>query len=570
MAKYALLIGVSEYQHNQLKPLPGVAKDIEAMQRVLLNSKIGGFDEANLLTNPNSDVMRSHIEQLFLHKAQKDDIVLLYFSGHGYKHEDGDLFFVSHTTQINSQGVLTIGTAVEAKFIHERYMSRSKSKRQVLILDCCFSGAFAEGMSAKEAVVVSINNEIAAQLGGEGRAVLTSSTAAQVSFEDAGGGVYTRYLVEGIEKGAADTNSDGVITVDELHEYAKRKVQEAKPAMKPEIYAVREGYKIHLANVPVSPELQYRKEVEQCVRKDGSFSVVGRNILNRKQREFGLTPEVAAAIKEEVLKPFREFQESLQEYEQALTEALEEEAILSDETREELKRLQQILKLRNEDVAPIQARFGDLTPPPPFPTREGGKDNNSPPLAGEGLGERSEDELPSEKGVDYKKLRDLLKAGNWKEADYETYLVMLQAVGKKENDYFKPYETFLVMIQAVGKKENDYFKPDELLNFPCTDLRTIDRLWVKYSNGRFGFSVQKEIYLSCGGKADGKYYEEAWNKFGDRVFWKVDNNWIDYNDVTFSTSAPVGHLPFRRQCLFWLDRVAGYGVLFSRIETCKL
>jgi hypothetical protein len=141
-----------------------------------------------------------------------------------------------------------------------------------------------------------------------------------------------------------------------------------------------------------------------------------------------------------------------------------------------------------------------------------------------------------------------LKAGNWKEADYETYLVM---------------------IQALGKKENDYLEYDELLNFPCTDLRTIDRLWVKYSNGRFGFSVQKEIYLSCGGKADGEYYEEAWDKFGDRVGWKVENSWI-LLDVTFSTLAPEGHLPvFVANLILWVKGVTG-GFLFSRIETCKL
>ncbi len=65
-----------------------------------------------------------------------------------------------------------------------------------------------------------------------------------------------------------------------------------------------------------------------------------------------------------------------------------------------------------------------------------------------------------------------------------------------------------VMLQAVGRKENDWIREKELLNFPCTDLRTIDRLWVKYSKGHFGFSVQKEIYLSVGGKPDGKYDKE--------------------------------------------------------------
>ena len=81
------------------------------------------------------------------------------------------------------------------------------------------------------------------------------------------------------------------------------------------------------------------------------------------------------------------------------------------------------------------------------------------------------DNLDSEKGIDYTRLRDLLAAKNWQEADEETYRVM---------------------IQAVGKGRYEEFNENELLNFPCTDLRTIDRLWVKYSNGHFGFSVQKE------------------------------------------------------------------------------
>lgn len=161
------------------------------------------------------------------------------------------------------------------------------------------------------------------------------------------------------------------------------------------------------------------------------------------------------------------------------------------------------------------------------------------------------DNLSSEKGIDYTRLRNLLAAKNWEEADKETYQVM---------------------IQAVGKKEGKWFTEDELLNFPCTDLRTIDRLWVKYSNGHFGFSVQKEIYLSVGGKADGKYYEEAWEKFGDRVGWRVNNIWIDSSDVTFDTSSPRGHLPLLHYViLVMLYEPEKQGdILFSRIKTCKL
>ncbi len=544
MAKYALLIGASEYESPKINNLSGVVKDIEAMQRVLENLEIGGFKEVKLLPNPDSDTMRSEIEQLFMEKCQKDDVVLLYFSGHGYRHEDGSLFFISRNTQINPQGLVRIGTAVDAKFIHQNYMSRSKSKRQVLILDCCFSGAFAEGMSAKEISNLSIKNEIFEQLGGEGRAVLTSSTATQKSFEDSGGGVYTRYLIEGIETGAADNDNDGFVTVAELHEYAKRKVLEAKPAMKPEIFAVKEGYTIRLAKAPVGDlQLEYRKEVEQRVR-NGRVSVVGRKVLIRRQSELGLNSEVAAAIEEEVLKPFRELEESLQEYEQTLTEALEEEPTLSDGTLDDLQRLQQILKLLDKDVAAIHNRLipqqsisaSNTISPQPISTID-----TKQPTA------KEDDDLSSEKGVNYTRLRDLLAAENWKDADLETYKVM---------------------IKALGKKEGDYFKSDELLNFPCTDLRTINRLWVKYSDGRFGFSVQKEIYLSVGGKPDGNYYEEAWKNFGDRVGWRVETSWISYTKVIFDTSAPRGHLP--RKSHIQVALLIPQEPLFSRIETCKV
>jgi serine/threonine protein kinase len=121
-------------------------------------------------------------------------------------------------------------------------------------------------------------------------------------------------------------------------------------------------------------------------------------------------------------------------------------------------------------------------------------------------------QLKSEVGMEYNNLRDLLKAQNWEEADKETYEVM---------------------IKAVGKKSGDWFTRDELLNFPCQDLRTIDQLWVKYSQGRFGFSVQKEIYLSVGGRL-GSYEPETFLRFYETVGWGGS---IKYNTL------PEGHLP---------------------------
>lgn len=154
--------------------------------------------------------------------------------------------------------------------------------------------------------------------------------------------------------------------------------------------------------------------------------------------------------------------------------------------------------------------------------------------------------LESEKGIDYTRLRDLLEGRNWKEADQETYEVMKKVL-------------------------NNDWSSENLLNFPCKDLSTIDQLWVKYSNGHFGFSVQKEIYLSVGGKADGEYYKEAWEKLGDRVGWRVNSSWISYSNVIFDTSSPKGHLPLS------LERAVGglfwwlvFSSLASRLVKCNI
>jgi len=180
-----------------------------------------------------------------------------------------------------------------------------------------------------------------------------------------------------------------------------------------------------------------------------------------------------------------------------------------------------------------------------------------------------DDDLSSAANVDYTKLRNFLKAGQWKEADYETYLVMLS---------------------VVGRKDGDWIRPKELSNFKSTDLRTIDSLWVKYSNGRFGFSVQKKIYLDVGGKPDGRYDEGAWKNFGEAIGWSVNGSWIGYDDVTFNTIAPQGHLPIYRYTRIYrytlvlnktneinnkrwglgAGAVGGVAGLFSRIQACKL
>ncbi|TAG70378.1 MAG: serine/threonine protein kinase [Oscillatoriales cyanobacterium] len=128
--------------------------------------------------------------------------------------------------------------------------------------------------------------------------------------------------------------------------------------------------------------------------------------------------------------------------------------------------------------------------------------------------------LISAKGVDYRNLDRLLAGGEWQKADKETTNKMLE---------------------AAGRTEERWLSIEEIDQFPCEDLRTIDQLWVKYSNGRFGFSVQKRIYQSLGGTRE--YDGKIWEAFGDGVGWRVKESWLSYNDLKFNIKAPSGHLP---------------------------
>lgn len=127
--------------------------------------------------------------------------------------------------------------------------------------------------------------------------------------------------------------------------------------------------------------------------------------------------------------------------------------------------------------------------------------------------------LRSERGVDYRQLRELLRAKLWRKADGETGRIMLKAT--KRN--------------GLG-----YFDPLEIEKFSCQDLRTIDQLWVVASGGQFGFSVQKELYVKCGGILDGEHHEEAWNLFCEKNGWQESGKYVP---VRYGMKSPVAHLP---------------------------
>ncbi|MBE9068791.1 GUN4 domain-containing protein [Leptolyngbya cf. ectocarpi LEGE 11479] len=106
-------------------------------------------------------------------------------------------------------------------------------------------------------------------------------------------------------------------------------------------------------------------------------------------------------------------------------------------------------------------------------------------------------------------------------------------------------ETAAVMLDVTNRKELGWLDIDNIEGFPHSDLQLIDRLWVQFTGGHFGFSVQKEIYLSCGAAADNKYYDKAYRKFVTQVGWRKNGFWQPETKTQWDLTAPRGHLPLK-------------------------
>jgi branched-chain amino acid transport system substrate-binding protein len=371
MAKVALLIGVSEYSEGLL-PIPSAIKDVEAMRRVLEHPDMGAFDEVKVLPNPDKGSMEKAVEDLFLFSdRQRDDLVLLYFSGHGIKDQNARFYLSTKETGRDQKGDFRRSTSLAASKLQE-YITESRSKREVIILDCCFSGAFVQSKGTP--VIGEIDIQTA--LGGRGRAILTSSSSIEYSFEseDNDLSIYTRYLVEGIETGAADKDGDQLISVNELHEYASERVQEAAPAMTPKFsLSLEQEDTIILAKSPHAandPKFKYRKIVENIIRQwndedikdylfeNEDFSARNRVVLDARMYQLNLSSDEARAIEIEVLSPLQQRLENLKKYQNAFRRISANHTSLTskDKDRELLKELQGIYGLRDEDIQFIEDR----------------------------------------------------------------------------------------------------------------------------------------------------------------------------------------------------------------------
>ena len=257
----ALIVASDDYTDPGLRQLRAPASDAQALAGVLRDPEIGGFQVRTLLNEPAHEVNLA-VEEFFADR-RPDDLLLLHFSCHGVKDEGGELYFAAANTKLRRLGA----TAVAAEFVN-RLMNRSRSRRVVLLLDCCYAGAFERGMTARAGTGVAIQE----QFGGRGRAVITASSAMEYAFEgdeladarELAPSVFTSALVEGLETGEADRDQDGMVGLDELYDFVYDKVRTATPNQTPgkwtfgvqgDLYIARRARPV-TTPAPLPPELQ--------------------------------------------------------------------------------------------------------------------------------------------------------------------------------------------------------------------------------------------------------------------------------------------------------------------------
>jgi YVTN family beta-propeller protein len=272
--RLALLVATYEHDDPGLRQLTSPAADAEAFAAVLRDGTIAGFEVTVLVNEPHYRVGEA-IADLYRDR-RRDDLTLLYFTGHGLKDDDGRLYLATTNTRRDS----LLFTSLPAEQI-DYAMEGCTSRQKILILDCCYSGAFPQQGAKGDTDVHALE-----RFRGRGRTILTASDSLQYSFEGnpIGGSVqsiFTRHLVEGLRDGSADLDGDGDITVDELYTYVYDHVVEELPQQRPKKLDNVEGRTVIARNIGWSMPVYLRNSLNSPITADRLSGLDGLLHLHR-------------------------------------------------------------------------------------------------------------------------------------------------------------------------------------------------------------------------------------------------------------------------------------------------
>jgi len=549
MADWALVIGINKY--DRLRSLDYAEGDAALMRDFFQNEarfeQIFYFsdtspefyapDGSRQSTRPTYTNLRSFLcdffEQPYL---QAGDNFWFFFSGHGIRHQDRDYLMPCDANPREPDC-----TAISISYVTER-LRRCGADNVVLLLDACRNEGEKAGLG------IGVEKQ-------QGVITICSCSPREKSYEieQIGQGAFTYALLESLRI----QGERNCATVERLYHRLRYRVTEInryynKPEQTP--YAIAEpASKYHLILLP----------------REATFQDIVTLKLDAQEAELKKDNKLAEQLWIRIL-------------------------ALSPSDPQALEALRRIWEQSRTTVSPQSPqvaeddgseRSKDTTAPPnaeSFPQQRQPTAPSSPGKAGNQSDSRLQISwkmgliglvamvmgisalasafngwrfpfMPEKTVVssqEYDQLQNLLAAGNWAQADQRTSELMLKAAGREKE----------------GKLDRESIE-----TFPCADLRTIDRLWVKYSDDRFGFSVQKRIWESVGGKPS-EWKPEIFLDFADRVGWRVKGKWHN-SYISFSLNAQRGHLPIDP---VWgsFDSVGGEGIgvpyLASRLVKCNI
>jgi hypothetical protein len=207
----ALLIGNSVFDDGSLNRLNAPTKDVSRVHHALIDEATGLFEDENvrLVTDRASADILTEVYQLF-ESATKDDLVLLYYSGHGVLDRYDNLYLAGRDTRSDRLLVTGVGNTRVNEIIEQSAVGRT-----VIVLDCCASGMFKGG-------------RVGRQLAGTGRYVLSSTRKRELANDAATGtgtSLFTEHLVAGLTGKAPDPDGDGFVNLSEIYEYVKTRLE---------------------------------------------------------------------------------------------------------------------------------------------------------------------------------------------------------------------------------------------------------------------------------------------------------------------------------------------------------
>lgn len=218
--KLGIVIGTNEYSDSKIRNLRFAEKDAKDIKNILLSPDICGFDKVVEVINEHSTDSLCEVEQLF-DEAEQDDVILIYFSGHGELDKQNELCLLFKNTKIDRLLATSLNYSMIRKCINS-----SRCQTTIVILDCCYSGAATvKGTNISGILDKTVDKVVDNENSFSGTVILSASSEFDVAKEDEKlkNSVFTYYLVEGLKSGAIAGDNYGNITLDDLYYYAYEK-----------------------------------------------------------------------------------------------------------------------------------------------------------------------------------------------------------------------------------------------------------------------------------------------------------------------------------------------------------